>query len=686
MLLTLPTELLLRVAAGVDHEHDLNSLTRVCRSTHHILSNYLYRRNARESGSSALLWASYCGQIETARKSLDAGADINALIPGDSALIPPLSLPAAQGHKDVVDLLIAVDGIDADTTPGGSPSALTYAAANGHAAIVQSILDSRKANVDAHDRYGRTALMEATMNGSIGALQVLLSCAEIDLWQPDGSGNTVLQHAMALRDPVVSRALVKYGKIDPDLRIHDETVLQMAVHYGDDILVAILLENPKARSNARANLLILLPLAARGSNMKIFELLLQSHSDAKATIDDGAALLDDDRRAAIALAAEAAASCGNVKAVHYMVESGITENADHILLLAAAEGGQLEVLQLLITLGIDVNARDRNGVTVLAYAAHRGQSGIVQAVLNHTETDPNIEDKRGRTPLFMAAIAGHAEVVELLLDVDNINLHTKDHKGLTVFHAVCSHPGLCTYGGVCKCQELVRILDRLLALGFDPLTTDSMGCTPLHVAAQGGCVTVLQYLADKLGTVDVRDSHGRTPRMYAAMYGNAAALLLLARRTRIEYLEDNFGNTPFFVALRNGYAGLAGHFVKRSPAWLLQRRCRGRGPFYWAARISDDLVRSLQQIGERTKRSKFASLDVEPDIRQGEQDRVGERQPWDHAANAGWCTICMWLFSAEEQKYHCEECDGGTFLMCSECFEHGQQRCADEAHQLKVQQ
>jgi len=83
-------------------------------------------------------------------------------------------------------------------------------------------------------------------------------------------------------------------------------------------------------------------------------------------------------------------------------------------LLAAAEGGHSEVVDLLLQAGADLNGNNSTGYTPLCAAAHNGHVPVVQKLL---EAKAEIEKPtfRGDTPLILAAGKGHSEVVKILL-------------------------------------------------------------------------------------------------------------------------------------------------------------------------------------------------------------------------------------------------------------------------------
>uniref|UniRef100_A0A8C4T2E6 Uncharacterized protein n=1 Tax=Erpetoichthys calabaricus TaxID=27687 RepID=A0A8C4T2E6_ERPCA len=91
-----------------------------------------------------------------------------------------------------------------------------------------------------------------------------------------------------------------------------------------------------------------------------------------------------------------------------------TNSSGETLLHIAAARGHLAAVQLLLSRGANVNAKDKHSSCPLHLAASGGQSAMVQLLLKN-QADPNAVNKEKKMPLHMAATAGHPEVVSLLL-------------------------------------------------------------------------------------------------------------------------------------------------------------------------------------------------------------------------------------------------------------------------------
>ena len=80
---------------------------------------------------------------------------------------------------------------------------------------------------------------------------------------------------------------------------------------------------------------------------------------------------------------------------------------------AAAAGGNLEIVALLLASGADVNARQHGGYAPLHAAAAAGNEAMVRLMLAY-QADPVAGTEKGETPISMARDKGQAHVVELL--------------------------------------------------------------------------------------------------------------------------------------------------------------------------------------------------------------------------------------------------------------------------------
>lgn len=125
--------------------------------------------------------------------------------------------------------------------------------------------------------------------------------------------------------------------------------------------------------------------------------------------------------------------------------------------------------------------------------------------------DPNSVDESGQPALLLAVKSGAFKVAEVLIDdsATRIDVRTPQDESPLMLAALKGNLQLCK---------------KLVARNAE---VNKAGWTPLHYAATGAHIPVMQLLLAQSANVDAASPNGSTPLMMAAMYGNAAAVKLL---------------------------------------------------------------------------------------------------------------------------------------------------------------
>ena len=121
---------------------------------------------------------------------------------------------------------------------------------------------------------------------------------------------------------------------------------------------------------------------------------------------------------------------GYKECVKVLIDAGAVVNAKNkdgnTILMEAVKDGYMDRVTELIKNGENVNAKNKNGVTALMWAADGGHTGCVKTLLE-AGADVNAKIKIGGTALMMAAAFGHADCVKVLLKAGaDVNAKTKD--------------------------------------------------------------------------------------------------------------------------------------------------------------------------------------------------------------------------------------------------------------------
>jgi ankyrin repeat protein len=99
------------------------------------------------------------------------------------------------------------------------------------------------------------------------------------------------------------------------------------------------------------------------------------------------------------------------------------------MLMAAAFGGQVGLINYLVGKGAKLNLCNHDGMTPLHEAVGQGQRDAVVALLN-LGADLEARTQQGHTPLMVAAAWGYRDIVRLLID-SGADISIRDKQGLT---------------------------------------------------------------------------------------------------------------------------------------------------------------------------------------------------------------------------------------------------------------
>jgi ankyrin repeat protein len=212
-------------------------------------------------------------------------------------------------------------------------------------------------------------------------------------------------------------------------------------------------------------------------------------------------------------------------------------NFDEKSFFAAAQARDVMAINAFLDAGINPNAQDSDGRTVLISAAAHGDLDVVNALLPRG-VDINVKDKRGYTALSHATEAMYEDVVDALLGRPDLDPNAR---GLN------ARPALLAY----VWRDNKARVEKLLAHHADVNQQDADGDTALHGAAQTGNVEIMRLLLDKGAAPNVKNKQGGTPLMWAAVYGHQDAARLLLNRGADVSLKDNDGITAAEWAARN---------------------------------------------------------------------------------------------------------------------------------------
>ncbi|TVY33521.1 Ankyrin [Lachnellula occidentalis] len=207
----------------------------------------------------------------------------------------PLSFAAEEGHEEVAKLLIAKPGVNVNSKGLGRKHSgmrpLSLAASRGHLSVVKQLLAAKCIEVDIKCGKGNTPLSWASQNGHEAVVELLLAKGSVDLNSVNNKGLTPLFLAIRSKHEGVAKTLLATGNVDPMGSWYGWTALLLAVDSGGEALVRSLLAtgkvdvNDKCRGNYNRGMTAL-TLAAVQGHERIVQLLLETGKADKTITDE----------------------------------------------------------------------------------------------------------------------------------------------------------------------------------------------------------------------------------------------------------------------------------------------------------------------------------------------------------------------------------------------------------------
>jgi ankyrin repeat protein len=468
------------------------------------------------------------------------------------------TLHLAAEHNSIACLWFLVElGIDVEATDITGISALHLAAKGGHLEAIRFLLD-HKADINAEDNNGMSALLLAIEKGHKEAVICLL----------EYKANIPIQalHIAAAGGHIDIVRLLLDNQADVHAKSESDgtTALHWAFREGHGDIIGCLLEHgadPHAKDNR--GITPLHWIAACSEPAILDNGVEQGIVDIHIKTYDGYTML----HMATVIDNRAMIQC----LVNHSVDANATTIHDLSALHLAAASGNIDVIDLLLTAGANIQHEANimlttnflyrlnhhrpyyllnellsrptadlyiscNHQTALCWAARGNQPKAITRLL---EQGINIHtrDNSGPSALHWAAKGGYLEVTEILLE-RGADINVTDEYGATPLHWAVE-------GGH---SEAIRLL---LRHGADIHAKDNKGCTPLHKFEQHHNLELIQLLISANANIHVCDNHKRGVLHRAAKKGHVGAIrLLLSLGSNIDAKDEN-GNTPLHKAARN---------------------------------------------------------------------------------------------------------------------------------------
>ncbi|HSE22744.1 MAG TPA: ankyrin repeat domain-containing protein [Pyrinomonadaceae bacterium] len=476
--------------------------------------------NAKESinGHFALQYAINWPDENLVKLLLEKGADVNLTDSlGDTALIE-----AARGggpeYVKIVSLLLS-HGADVHVA---NDAAIFAAAKRAEPEVLRMLVD-KGALVNAKDnnQKGDTVLMAAASGVSAKKLQMLLA-AGADLKVSNDDGETALMKAVQLQHSV----------------------------------------SPADR-------------------LPMIELLLKSGANVNAVDKRGNSPL---LLSVVQFMSEAGGIIAHPEIVRFLLDHGanaqsIDAHRKTALMIAAVTWkGSLEIPQLLIDKGAQVDAQDDKGVSALMLAADKDKLDLVQLLLTKNAR-LELRDLEGATALDYAVEEGHDKVAKLLLSkgapsrasYQNEKSLLDDVRNFALLRAAYTNS--------------IAEVRGVTAGGADLNFRNRRGDSALMLAIENsyGNNEVAEFLVERGSDVNATNGDGDTPLMIAASGNNAGAVKILLDHKADVRLVNKKRQTALHIASASLHSKIVAAILAGGAQDVNQKDGDGRTPLLLAA-------------------------------------------------------------------------------------------------------
>lgn len=399
-----------------------------------------------EHGRSALSEAAGWGATACVKLLIEAGADAHA---ADHTSTQPIS---EASTPEIVRMLVEA-GADINFISGEGYTLLKSAAEALNVEMVRALLDMGAATDGETQRYTTTPLYVAVQQDDLEIAKLLLDAGanpnaqNVDLWFPLSNAQSIemvqllLDHGadIHLRDEIGSDALC--GQDDPDVAVYliqaGAEVNPQQVHFGQ----------PLREAANKNNLEIMRVLLQHGANVDQATSWGETPlmTAAEHSFVEGVRLLLDHQasvylentehgRTAVFYAAapegftayklmkeyDVSDLLNDLGEEHDLLAEDITPAPDAVTYGYIASDS-VEVLEMLLAAGADINARDKQEMTPIILTASCGRPSRVAALLR-AGADIHLHDAEGKTALDYARLHPESEhrasIVKLLEDAD----------------------------------------------------------------------------------------------------------------------------------------------------------------------------------------------------------------------------------------------------------------------------
>eukprot|EP00833_Pecoramyces_ruminatium_P018011 jgi/Orpsp1_1/1192043/evm.model.d7180000090145.2 len=564
-----------------------------------IIDNNLDINIRDKNDNTILMYAIEKRKINIIKYLIDNGADIYDV---KYKLIKEIIF---DSKLDILKFLI-IHNIKIDLKNQGSISQLIYSI-DRNEKIEKCLIDCGANTFVSNDKF---EIMDLIINkNSLGIIKALIP-DYLDINTKDRNGYTPLIYSIKANNEFITQFLIENGadinniKINIDIDIfknilkfnnldllnilynndfdlnqkdkYNETILNYAIKHGNEQIIKYLIDNGSdinmegrwddkplivAIKNRKIN--IIKYLISCGANVNFVNYLNESpvsinekynnkeeyyevYKQIKQILEENFNPQD------INILLISAINNNNIPLIKNLIENNsninIIINNNIKLIDSIIMKNNLELLKYLITIGLDINYKDKNGHTPLIYAIKAQNEPIIDYLLNCNIIISEIKNINIDINLIKKILKLNNPKLFSILYNNFFDVNQKDERG----------ESLLNYSIEYNNEQFVKYL---IECGADVNKEGSKYCTPLIKAIFKGNINIIRNLIDYGANVNKRVSYGNTPLIYAIENNDINIVKCLVDNGADLNIEGENFDTPLIWAIKTNNEAVVKYLI-----------------------------------------------------------------------------------------------------------------------------
>jgi ankyrin repeat protein len=483
-------------------------------------------------------------EIEAAKGQFQMPSDINGIDKDGNTV---LHLAAERDDADLITYFM-IKGADSELKNYNSDTALHVAVANDKREAAKALI-SMGANIFSRNADGKTAL-DLAISKDEAYYDIFVTTKTGEIRDVEGKtivhyfvetfNNTGVEYCIKKKIPISVKDNYERSPLDlafENIENYDVVQIIATLIYGgaepvktnyDYFQEALISRNLSYRFDDGQT-----PLhfgAIEGHN-SIVKFLLENNANQKSQDSAGNTPLHD------------AIRYGNLEIAKMLLDSGAYINAkDNLgktpILLIIPKDKLFETYTFLIKYNANLNEKDMFGDTVLHTAAMLNSDSSVVELLVSNGADVNARNKEGVTPLEIALKNGDISTIKYLAE-NGANIHTQNTRGESPLSLALA-------------SESNELLEAIVN-ETNVLLQNSDGNTPLHIALMNDASLLkVQYIISLSNDVNIRNKNGNSALFYAVMKNRKKVGEILLEKNADIFSTNTNNNSPLRLALKYG--------------------------------------------------------------------------------------------------------------------------------------